>query len=360
MTTPTPNTAVATRAAATSVKVFQDALTTSAMQKRIASVLPKHMTPERVIKIAVSAISRNPLLLQCSVESVMKGVIIASELGLELNGALGHAYLVPYFNNKTKKHDAQFIPGYKGLVELARRSGYVVGVEARTVYENDFFEFEYGLHPKLIHKPTTGDPGKLKYVYAINRYKNEYSDFVVLTLSEVNRHRERSKAKDSGPWVTDYEAMALKTAVRVLEKLAPQSPEIAQAIAVEDRFERGEQGLGDLGFQSALDDIENGGVAEEVKTRTDELKDVLSNNGDGLNDQQGEMLAEILEIAEALSHGDARKRAARLRSWTDDAVGMPGDLAKRPDLFDTALDRARAERDEAAQAAVEKQTTLTQ
>lgn len=258
------------------IKTFTDALSTPAMQKRIASVLPKHMTAERVIKIAVSAISRNPLLMQCSVESVMKNVIIASELGLELNGALGHAYLVP-FKNKNQRYEAQLIAGYKGLVELARRSGFVVGVEARAVYENDAFEYEYGLEPKLKHKPiTSGEAGALKYVYAIARYKSGYSDFVVCALPEIARHRARSKAKDNGPWVTDYEAMALKTAVRVLMKLSPQSPEMAQAIEVEEREERGEEGLGDLGFAAAIDEFSE---ADVVQTRTEQLAEAINQNG---------------------------------------------------------------------------------
>lgn len=346
-----PQTKAVAKPAENKIKKFSDALTTPAMQRRIASVLPKHMTPERVIKIAVSAISRNPLLLQCQIESVLKGVIISSELGLELNGALGHAYLVP-FKNKQKDgsyvYEAQFIPGYKGLVELARRSGYVVGVEARAVYENDFFEYEYGLNPKLAHKPTTsGDPGKLKYVYAINRYKNGFSEFVVLALPEVNRHRERSKAKDNGPWVNDYEAMALKTAVRVLMKLSPQSPEMANAIEVEERADRDEKALGDLGFQSALDNLDEQGSAEVVdESRTDELLKATENGAAAsaeLPPVYAEALDKINMILAALCKGDKAKERKFLLSWTGNKHDSLAGLKHHPDLILQVQDRANAD-----------------
>ena len=325
------------------VKKFQDALTLPSMQKRIAAVLPKHMTPERVIKIAVSAISRNPLLLQCDVESVMKGVIISSELGLELNGALGHAYLVPFKNKHTQRHEAQFIAGYKGLVELARRSGFVIGVEARAVFENDFFEYEYGLNPKLVHKPTTAEPGKLKWIYAINRYKNGYSEFVVLTLAEVNRHRERSKAKDNGPWQTEYEAMALKTAVRVLMKLAPQSPEIAQAIEVEERTDRGERGLGDLGFQSDLDALTDGTGAEEVKTRTEQLADVLGGNGKAEPLDMAAASKEMLEALKAQFGEDEDAICDYLRIASNQAATTVSAILKDPEVTTLVLKKIREE-----------------
>lgn len=326
-------TAVAQRQA-NPVQRFVDAMGAPQMQKRIASVLPKHLTPERMIKIAVSAISRNPLLLQCTTESVMKSVIIASELGLELNGTLGHAYLVPFKNNKknpdgtwTTTYEAQFIPGYKGMVELARRSGFVLGVQARAVYENDKFSYEYGLHPKLAHTPCdSGDPGKLVRVYAVAYYKDDYSEFTVLNLPEVERHRARSKAKDSGPWVTDYEAMALKTAVRVLMKLSPQSPELARAIEVEERGERGEVGLSDLGFASQLDNLDDAQYTEVPKTRTDELREKVAatSNGNGSTTGSGkaDVLLEIKSYAQAFhaKFGEKRTERASYELWT----GTPG------------------------------------
>ncbi len=310
------------------VQRFVDHLSTPQMQKRIASVLPRHMTPERMIKIAVSAISRNPLLLQCTTESVMKSVIISSELGLELNGSLGHAYLVPFKNNKkngdgwTSVHEAQLIVGYKGMVELARRSGSVLGVQARAVYENDKFSYEYGLHPKLSHTPCdSGDPGKLIRVYAVAYYKNDYSEFTVLNLPEVDRHRAKSKAKDSGPWVTDYEAMALKTAVRVLMKLSPQSPELARAIEVEERGERGEVGLSDLGFASQLDNLDDAQYTELPKTRTDELREKIAPASNGSSTTTGSGLADVLLEIKAYAKafhekfGEKRREVMSYGQW---------------------------------------------
>lgn len=195
----------------------------------IASVLPKHMTPDRVVKVALTAYNRTPALAQCSMQSIFMAVMQASELGLEPGGALGQAYLVPYGNQ------CQFILGYRGMIELARRSGEIESLEAHVVHANDTFEVEFGLETKLRHKPCLdGDAGEICFVYALAKLKGGAIQFEVMTKSQVDAIKNRSRASRNGPWVTDYEEMARKTVVRRLFKYLPVSCEkIADALEAE-------------------------------------------------------------------------------------------------------------------------------
>ena len=211
-------------------------------QERIAAALPRHLTAERLIKVAVTAASRNPRLLECTPESFLMAVVEAGQLGLEPNGTMGQAYLVPYKNNKTGHYEAQFQPGYRGLVTLATRSGDTTSIEARAVFEGDRFEFEYGLAPRCVHRPLHDeqDPEKLTHVYAIARMRNGEPKFDVMPKADVEKIRKRSRAKDDGPWVTDYVEMAKKTIVRRLCKSLPMSPELQAAIEKDNAVDSGQ------------------------------------------------------------------------------------------------------------------------
>lgn len=192
----------------------------------LSRVLPKHMTPERLIKVAMLAYSKTPKLRECSLESVGQAVMQAAELGLEPGGVLGHAYLVPYGNTCT------LIPGYRGLIELARRSGEIESIEAHVVYANDKFTLKFGLDPVLEHEPNLdSEPGGLRFVYAIAKLKDGGKQLEVMTKAQVDAIRKRSKSGNNGPWVTDYEEMARKTVVRRLVKYLPLSTERAETLA---------------------------------------------------------------------------------------------------------------------------------
>lgn len=214
----------------------------------IRSVLPKHMTPERLTKVALSACSRDEKLLECTPVSLFRAVMQAGELGLEAGGLLGEGYLVPFWrsyrdqnNNWQKVREVQFIPGYKGLLKLARQSGEVANISARVVHENDRFELELGLNEKCIHVPATDkDPGPLKLVYVVVNFKDGMRLFDFMTLSEILAVRDRPKpgqkpgqqnAQDGkGPWFTDFEEMAKKTVIKRVMKLCPLSPERSAAL----------------------------------------------------------------------------------------------------------------------------------
>jgi recombination protein RecT len=195
-------------------------------------VLPRHLTPERLVKVALAATGRNQDLLACTADSILDCVMQAAQLGLEPGGPLGHAYLIPYKNKCT------LIVGYKGLIELARRSGEIDSIEARVVYERDEFRVAYGLNPVLEHVPNlSGDPGQLIMVYAIARLRGGGVQAEVMTRSQVNAIRQRSRASGSGPWVTDYDEMARKTVVRRVCKYLPLSVELADVLEGEARVE---------------------------------------------------------------------------------------------------------------------------
>ena len=204
----------------------------------LQQALPKHMTAERMIRVAMTVIQKTPKLLECDKRSLIGAIVEASQLGLEPDGVLGHAYLVPYTLNKNKPNEitvCQLIPGYKGLIDLSRRSGTIKTVEARIVYEKDEFDFSYGLNPKCEHRPSRQpDPGKPIYVYAIGHLINGGVQYEVMTVREVESIRSRSRASRNGPWVTDWEAMAKKTVLRRLCKLLPVSVETQRAIAIDE------------------------------------------------------------------------------------------------------------------------------
>lgn len=207
---------------------------------QIAMALPRHMTADRMLRVAMTAVQRTPKLLDCTPASLFGAIIQASQLGLEPDGALGHAYLIPYWNGQKKVSEVQFMPGYKGLLDLARRSREISTIEARVVHANDAFRHRFGLQPVLDHTPlTTGDPGPVTHVYAVVRLKDGGAQFDVMSAEDVEKVRGRSRAKDSGPWVTDWDEMAKKTVLRRLCKLLPSSIELQRAVALDEAVEAG-------------------------------------------------------------------------------------------------------------------------
>lgn len=207
------------------------------MKSEIAMALPKHCTPDRMARMALTEIRSTPALLKCSIESLMAGVMKASQEGLEFG--TNRCYLVPYWNKKKQMHEATYIRGYLGAVDLVRRTGELVSIGADFVCVNDDYEFEKGFEPKCRHVPRYGNRGDLLgfYAYAVLKDGGKQADF--MTLEEVEAIRQRSKAKDSGPWVTDYNEMGKKTVLRRLCKLLPLSIEVQQALQEDTEREFG-------------------------------------------------------------------------------------------------------------------------
>jgi recombination protein RecT len=196
----------------------------------LAALIPKHVGVDSFVKSVLMAAHNQPKILDCSVESVYACAIKAASLGLDISGgALGHAYMVPFFNSKKGVQEAQFIPGYKGLIELVRRNGKIAKIEATAVFANDVFEVMLGTNPGIKHQPNVVNRGELIAVYAVATLRSGEFQFDVMNKEEVDAIRKRSKASNGGPWVTDYVEMARKTVVRRLVKYLPLSvDDIAQ------------------------------------------------------------------------------------------------------------------------------------
>ncbi len=205
-------------------------------KKQLEMALPRHLTADRMARIVLTEVQKTPKLLDCTQESLLGAVVQAAQLGLE-PGLAGMAYLVPF------KGKVQLIPGYRGLMTLAQRSGNVSTIFAEVVCEPDSFKYELGLELVLRHIPDPSrDPNNQKtieYAYAVAQLKDGGKQFVVMSKAEVDAIRARSRASGNGPWVTDYAAMAKKTVIRQLCKYLPMSVELQTAVTLDEYDERG-------------------------------------------------------------------------------------------------------------------------
>jgi len=214
----------------------------------IARALPKHINPDRMARIALTAFRMTPKLAECDPRSIFAAVIQASQLGLEV-GLMGEAYLVPFGDQ------CQLIPGYTGLMKLARQSGLVQDIYAHEVRVNDKFTLKLGMERSLEHEPLTGpggfpasdeERGEVVGFYAVAVFKDGSRTFVAMSRKEVEKIRDNSKGyqaakryKKESVWDSDFTAMGLKTAIRRLCKFLPKSPELATALALDAASEQG-------------------------------------------------------------------------------------------------------------------------
>ncbi len=200
------------------------------MSEQIKKALPQHMSNERFQRVALTAFSSNPKFLNCEPMSFLAAMMDSAQLGLEPNTPLGQAYLIPYGNK------VQFQVGYKGLLELALRSGKIKTLYAHEVRANDKFEVKYGLHQDLIHEPVLkGERGDVIGYYAVYHLDTGGHSFVFMTKDEVISHAKgKSKTFNNGPWQTDFDAMAKKTVIKQLLKYAPLSIEMQRAVTSDE------------------------------------------------------------------------------------------------------------------------------
>ena len=233
--------------------------------KQFATALPKHINTDRFVRIAITTIRQNPKLAQCSQESLLGALMVSAQLGLE-PGTLGQCYLIPY------GRECQFQIGYKGMIELLRRSGQLKDIYAYSVYENDDFEITYGLDRNLIHKPNLENKGNFLGCYCVAILKDGAKAFEYMTKEEIETHAKKfSKTFGNGPWKTDFEAMAHKTVVKKMLKWLPLSVEFLENIEKDDKS-----------FKVA--DTKN---AEDIE--------IIDNNGDIINAETGEFIEEAGE-----------------------------------------------------------------
>ena len=212
-------------------------------QKQMALAMPKSMTPDRLTRIVMTECRKTPALLKCAPESFYGAVLQCAALGLEPGSALGHCYLLPFGNGKDKqgRPNAQLIIGYRGMIDLARRSGQIVSLQAYCVHEQDTFNYKLGLDPDIEHIPASvADRGKVTHVYAVAKLKGGGVQFEVMSRAEIEAVRKTSKAGTSGPWSSHWDEMAKKTTIRRLFKYLPVSIEAIRAVEIDEKTDRGE------------------------------------------------------------------------------------------------------------------------
>lgn len=222
------------------------------LRKRLDRIaLPKHLTPDRMLRIALNAMEKTPKLKECEPASLVRAVLTASTLGLECDGTLGQAYLIPrnITRNGQSSLQAQFQVGYKGLLDLARRSDQILDVSARVVHKGDKWEYQEGTNPRIRHKPDIthvpeagSPPPDVIAVYAVAHLRGGGVQSRVMGVPEIEReHRAKSAAKDGDAWVRFWREMAEKTLLIALSKVLPASVEFRRALALDSMAERGEE-----------------------------------------------------------------------------------------------------------------------
>ena len=242
----------------------------SSQEEKIQEILPPGMDAKRVVRLARLACVRNPKLLECDPISVVESIMVASQLGLEINSPIGGAHLVPF----GKK--CQMIPDYRGLIRLALKNGDVIKMVAREVYEGDLFHVIQGTTEMIEHVPLLGDEaradGQISGFYAVATLANGSTVHEYAPRGDVDKIRARSKAGSSGPWKTDYAAMGKKTMIKRVLKWLDLSPNLALAIEMDNR--------GEVGYSTSVTDrdteesIEQD-MAEQAQQAQKELSESL-------------------------------------------------------------------------------------
>lgn len=206
------------------------------MKPELEKALPKHVNPDRILRIALTSIRVTPKLRSCEPMSFLAAIMQSAQLGLEPNTPLGEAYLIPYGGK------CQFQIGYRGVITLAQNTGLYRSIYAHPVYANDKFSYELGLHKDLKHIPNDEPEGEPIYYYAVYHLLNGGFDFSVWSRKKVEYHRDKysksAKFADSS-WKTDFDAMALKSVVKSVLNYAPKSIELAKQLAMDETIKTG-------------------------------------------------------------------------------------------------------------------------
>jgi recombination protein RecT len=209
------------------------------MEHQFALAAPRGMEAAQLVRDALTCLRQTPKLAECEPTSVLGALMTCAQLGLR-PGVLGHAWVLPYWDGKARRLNAQLVIGYQGLVDLAHRSGKIASLVARAVHANDHFDIAYGLADTLVHRPAmTGPRGDVTGYYAVVKLTTGGAAFWYMTRDEMVEWRDRYAPKNRdgavvGPWKSDFDAMGMKTCVRQLAKWMPKSTELAVALAADE------------------------------------------------------------------------------------------------------------------------------
>lgn len=233
------------------------------------------LNPDVLIRVALNSIQRNARLMQCTPGSIYLAVKDAAAFGLFPNSITNEGHLVPFYNGKNKNWECKFMVGYKGLMKMAHNTGLITAIDVRKVYANDEFHYSFGLTPDLVHVPAKGERGEFAYCYAVVRFKEGLPSFEVLSAESAMDHGKRfSKSKDKGgdlygPWVDDFEAMAMKTVLRMALKYAPMATLSEKMSEIIGRDERQEAAI-DVDFTVPDEIREPQPIAEKAESVQEE------------------------------------------------------------------------------------------
>jgi len=224
--------------------------------KELGRALPEGMRPERLARIALTAIRLNPELTRCTPESFLGSLFVLAQMGLE--PIAGRSYLLPYNNKRKVGNDwvqvkeVQAVIGYKGYVELFYRHESALSVDMQTVHENDDFSYQYGTDSFLHHKPALKDRGNVIGFYAVAKMKGGASIFRFMSKDDALDHGKKhsktwdgNKFSDYSPWKKEPDAMCMKTVLLQLAKLLPLSVELQRAIEVDESSRDFRKGIED-------------------------------------------------------------------------------------------------------------------
>lgn len=212
-------------------------------KKQIQAALPAHLTADRMVRVMLTVLRKNPRLMECSRDSLLSCLVTSAQLGLSVDPLLGESYLIPY------KNECTIIPGYKGLRKLAMNTGEVKMIQAEIVYKNDKHLLELGTVMDLKHTPNMlEDRGEPIFVYAVAKLENGFDQFITMSIKEINKIRDKSegykyaiRSNKDHPWISDWEEMAKKTAIRRFSKSLVLSTDKAEkfyeAIEADQQFD---------------------------------------------------------------------------------------------------------------------------
>lgn len=207
------------------------------LQPQFKAALPAHVPPERFVRIIHTALGTNPKLMECERSSLFASCLKAAQDGLLPDGREG--VILP-FRNKEGGYAAQWLPMVGGIMKKARNSGEIGAWSVQVVKKNDVFEYEMGDNAHITHKPALSNRGEIVGAYSIVTLKGGEKSREFMNAEEIEVIRTRSKSRDNGPWVTDYDEMAKKTVVKRHCKRLPASTDVDEFIRKEDEQDRAE------------------------------------------------------------------------------------------------------------------------
>jgi len=313
-------------------------------KEKLQHALPKHFPPDKLISAVLTSIARNPELLDCTQTSLLGAVWTAAQLGLNPDGLLGEAYLNPH-RNKNKSLECRFIPGYRGYIKLAYQSGHVKAIQAECVHANDFFEYEKGLSPKLVHRPARPPGGELIAVYVVVQLVNGGFLFDVMWKDEIELARRSNSNNGNSAWKNYYDEMAKKTVCRRILKITPLSTELELASVLDEKAEvldasqRTGLALLDAGISPEIDikiqDTLNNGASSAEKGKNSKAVNKIRINGEARSPQQKTEIKRAKDgvsfylncLKEAKKKGDM-KLAEQLKAKLEKAVNKLNQLIK--------------------------------